>query len=136
MTKEFLNSYQSNKRLAERLKGKIEEEKMREIPVVAGKVKGSMKGFPYIERRFSVQMTEPIEAAVCLKKIQKYQSELILVETRMKKVEDFIDSILDSQIREIFTYRFLDGMTAAEVGKKVGYTHGRVSQIISKYLKD
>lgn len=109
---------------------------MREIPIVAGKVKGSMKGFPYIEQRFHIEMEEPVEAAVCLRKIQKYQSELVLVESRMSQIENFIDSILDSQIREIFTYRFLDGMTITEVGKKVGYTHGRVSQIISQYLKD
>lgn len=109
---------------------------MREIPVVTGKVKGSMEGFPYIERHFSVQMEEPVEAAVCVKRIQKYQSELVQVENKMKQIEDFIDTILDSQIKEIFIYRFLDGMTAAEVGKQVGYTHGRVSQIISEYLKD
>lgn len=35
-----------------------------------------------------------------------------------------------------FQCRYLDGMKANEVGEVVGYTKGRISQIIKKYLKD
>lgn len=51
-------------------------------------------------------------------------------------MEHFIAGIPDAGDREIFTYRFIDGMKVKEVAAAVGYTHGRVSQIISKYLKD
>ena len=42
-------------------KRKIEQLKKKDIPVVAGKVTGSSREFPYTERRFGVQMEEPVE---------------------------------------------------------------------------
>ena len=136
MNKRLLESYQANKRLIERNKKKIEEEQCKDIPEVMGKVTGSTHDFPYIKQHFSVQMNEPVEAAKVSKRITKWQQEIAQAEKEMEMVESFIAGIADVQSREIFTYRYIDGMKATEVARKVGYTHGRISQIISKSLKD
>lgn len=136
MNKRLLESYQANKRLIERNKKKIEEEQHKDIPVVMGKVKGSAHDFPYIEQRFSVQMDDPVEADRAYRRILKWQQEIERAEKEMEEVERFIAGIEEVKGREIFTYRYVDGMKAVEVAKKVGYTKGRVSQIISKLLKD
>lgn len=136
MNKRLLESYQANRRLVERNKKKIEEEQCRDIPVVMGKVTGSAQDFPYIAQRFSVQMDEPVEADRAYRRILKWQQEIAQAEKEMEEVERFIAGIDEAKGREIFTYRYVDGMKAVEVAKKVGYTHGRVSQIISKYMKD
>lgn len=136
MNKRLLESYQVNKRLIERNKKKIEEERCKDIPEVMGKVTGSAHDFPYIRQRFTVRMDEPVEAAKSSNRIEKWQQEIDRAGKEMEKVERFIAGIEDAQSREIFTYRYIDGMKAVEVARKVGYTHGRVSQIISKYLKD
>lgn len=136
MNKKLLESYQANRRLIERNKKKIEEERCKDIPEVMGKVTGSSHDFPYIKQRFSVKMNEPVEGAKSSKRIAKWQQEIVRAEKEMEMVESFIAGIEDVQGREIFTYRYIDGMKAVEVAGKVGYTKGRVSQIISKSLKD
>ncbi len=136
MNKRLLESYQANKRLIERNKKKIEEEKCKETPVVMGKVRGSSHEFPYIEQRFSVQMNDPIEVDIIHRKTLKWEQEIVKAEKEIEEVEQFIGKIKEAKEREIFTYRYIDGMKAVEVAKKVGYTTGRVSQIISKLIKD
>lgn len=135
MTRKLLESYQSNKRLIERNKKKIEDERLN-VPVVMGKVTGSSHDFPYTPQRFSVQMSEPVESEKAAKRITRWEQEIEQAEKEIDEVEQFINGIEDVRDREIFTYRYIDGLKAVQVAKKVGYSKGRISQIISKYLKD
>ena len=136
MDKKKLKAYQANKRLRERNKKKIEDEQFRDIAVVMGKVKGSSHEFPYTEQRFSVQMNEPVESDRSQKRIKMWQQEITRAEQDIDAVEQFVSGIEDVRDKEILTYRFIDGMKAVEVAKKMGYTKGRISQIISNLVKD
>lgn len=136
MTKEQLQNYKSNQRVIERNRKKIEDEKLKDIPVINGKVTGSIKEFPYIPTTFSVQMDEPVEADLSRKRIERLQREIIKAQEENEQVERYIATIEDKVTKEIFTYRFIDGMRIVDIGKKLGYTHGRVSQIVKKFLKD
>lgn len=136
MDKKALEAYIPNKRLIERNKKKIEDEQFKEIPVVKGKVTGSSHEFPYIEQRFSVDMDDPIEAERQRKNIEKLKKGIQDAEKEMEEVEKFIEGIPDAGHREIFTYRYIDNMDVQKVADAVGYTKGRISQIIKKYLKD
>lgn len=136
MKRKKLESYLVNKRVIERNKQKIEDEKYKDRPVVMGKVKGSSPDFPYIEQRFSVQMDEPVEADKINRRITEWEKEIEQAEKEIQEIEQFVSQIQDIRDREIFTYRYIDGMKVADVACMVGYTHGRISQIISKYLKD
>ena len=136
MNKKLLESYQANKRLIDRNKQKIDDEQCKDIPTVMGKVTGSLHDFPYIEQRFTVQMSEPVEANRANQRIHKWQQEIVRAEQEIREVERFIANIEDVRDREIFTYRYIDNMKVNNIAKRVGYTHGRISQIISKYMKD
>lgn len=136
MEKKILESYQANMRLIKRNAEKIEEEKQKDIPVVSGKVTGSSHDFPYTERRFTVMMYEPEEADRVSRRILKLERETAQAEKSVREVEQFIAGIENVREREIFTYRYMDNMKVREIAKKVGYTKGRISQIISKYVKD
>lgn len=135
MTKKELETYPTLKKRVEKLKSDIETLRARDISSVGGKVKGSSKDFPYVERRFSVEIEIPEERERICKQIAKREKEMEELSTRMTKIEDFIEGIEDMQPRSIFEYRYLEGMTCEEIGKELGYTHGRISQIISKYLE-
>lgn len=56
-------------------------------------------------------------------------------EKKRTEIEQFIADIPNSLDRQIFALCFLDGKTQKEVGDTVGYSRGRISQIISKYMK-
>lgn len=136
MIREELESYQINRRLVERNKEKIEKEKCREIPSITSVVKGSSNEFPYTERRFRVEAENPVEWEKSNRRIEKWQKEIEQAETAMEEVESFIASVSEVRTREILTYRYIDGLKTAEIGDKVGYSKGRISQLISKFLQD
>ena len=121
MDKKKLRQYRSLKREQKMLEDKMEKlnERAERIPMVAGTVKGSMSAFPYIETHMSVVMSEPKQA-----------DELLT------EIEEFISQIPDSNTRQIFELIYLNGMTQQEVGERLGYTKGRISQIVSENLKD
>lgn len=136
MNRKILESYQANKRMIERNKKKIEDERCKDIPAVMGKVMGSSSDFPYTGRRFTVQMDEPVEADKSIRRINRWTKEIEQASVDIEAVELFIAGIEDVRDREILTYRYIDGMKMVDVARLVGYTHGRISQIIAKYTKD
>lgn len=135
MKKEELSKYVTYKKRVEKLCGDITELEERDIETVAGKVKGSMKEYPYTERRFSVEMHMPEEEERIQQMIWKKKQEVEELEMRMRAIEDFVDEIKDVHTKSIFEYRYLEGISTEEVAKKYGYTKGRISQIVSNYLK-
>lgn len=111
-------------------------ERLDKVPVVSGKVTKSGYDFPYIEEHMTVQMEEPKAATEIKKQIRIKELRLEQVEEEKTEIERFIASIPDSRDRQIFELSFLDGKKQREVAGEVGYSRGRISQIISGYLKD
>lgn len=136
MTRKLLESYMPNKRLIERNWNKIQDEQMKEIPTVLGKVKGSSPNFPYIEQRFTVMMDEPVEADKQAERIKRLGQEIEQAEKEVDEVEQFISAIRDTRDKEVLSLRYIEGKKAIEVAGIVGYTKGRISQIVKKYIKD
>lgn len=136
MTRRLLEAYLPNKRLIERNWNKIQDEQMKEIPTVLGKVKGSSPNFPYIEQHFTVMMDEPVEADKQAERIKRLGQEIEQAEKEVDEVEQFISTIEDTRDKEVLSLRYIEGKKVKDVGKQLGYTHGRISQIISKYVKD
>lgn len=136
MTRKLLESYMPNKRLIERNRNKIQDEQMKEIPTVLGKVKGSSPNFPYIEQRFTVMMEEPVEADKQAERIKGLGQEIDQAEKEVDEVEQFISAIKDTRDKEVLSLRYIEGKKAIEVAGIVGYTKGRISQIVKKYIKD
>ena len=108
VTRKELEAYKVNERLVERNMKKIEDEKFKDIPTVYGKVRSSMNEHPYIETHMAVQMEEPVESDKRIHKLQKWEQEVSKARSDNAKIEEFIESIKDVKIREIFIYRFID----------------------------
>lgn len=136
MDKKILDNYRANKRLIARNKQKIAELEATEIPEVHGTVKGSMTEHPYLERRFPVIMSDPEETERQRKQKSRYEAEIERAGAEMEAAEQFIQGIPDVLHREILTARYVDGRKVEEIGGSIGYSKGRISQIISEILKD
>lgn len=138
MTREKLKQYRALKREIESLDKAIDKLRDRalDIPEVMGKVTASGHEFPYIEEHITVCMDEPKEAdmisrRIWIKKKRKEEAEKAALE-----IEQFIAGIPDSTDRQIFEMLYLEGKKQREAADAVGYTQGRISQKIGKYLKD
>ena len=133
MEKRQLEAYRINEQLIKRNLAKIEEEESKDIDVVYGKVKSSMAEFPYIPTHVAVQMKEPKDDK-SNRRISQWKLEIDKAERQNKEVEAFISSITDVRAREIFSLRYIEGKKVSEIAEEMGYSKGRISQIISTNL--
>lgn len=136
MDKQRLKKHKGNKERLKRLEEKIQDLCSTEAEEVLGKVRGSSKDFPYTEVRTSVLMSDPYEQEKIDKQIRKAEAERMLLKADIDEVDEYIEAIGDPEIKEIFELAFVEGKKQQEVADIVGYSRGRISQIISEYLKD
>lgn len=136
MDKQRLKKHKGNKERLKRLEEKIQDLCSTEAEEVMGKVRGSSKDFPYTEVRTSVLMADPYEQEKIDKQIRKAEAERMLLKADIDEVDEYIEAIGDTEIKEIFEMAFVEGKKQQEVADIVGYSRGRISQIISGYLKD
>ena len=136
MDKKTLKKYKPNKDRLIRIENQIQELCERESTVVMGKVTGSSADFPYTEVRTSVQMYDPYEEENIRRQIRRKEADRLRILKEQKEVEDYINGIDDPEIKEIFELAFVEGKKQQEVADIIGYSRGRISQIISEYLKD
>lgn len=134
--KRRLKKHKANKERLKRLEEKIQDLCSTEAEEVMGKVRGSSKYFPYTEVRTSVVMADPYEQEQINKQIRKAEAERMLLKAEVDEVDEYIEAIGDPEIKEIFELAFVEGKKQQEVADIVGYSRGRISQIISGYLKD
>ena len=136
--KDAFDRHQRNKREIALIDAALErlEAQLDDVAIVPGKVTKSSDDFPYIEEHVSVEMPEPMEASRIREKMaakEKRRSEIV---QEMRQVEEHIERMPEGIDKQIFEMVYLDGMTQTEAGESVGYTQGRVSQIIKCWIKD
>ena len=137
MDKLKLKKYIPNKARLKRIDARISELCETEpAGEVMGKVRGSSKDFPYTEVRTSVMIPDPDEQERINKQIRKKEEERLQVLAEIQEVEEFLDGIGDVEIKEIFELVYEKGLSQTKAGKQIGYSQGRISQIIDEYLKD
>lgn len=134
--KQRLKKHKANKERLKRLEEKIQDLCSTEAEEVMGKVRGSSKDFPYTEVRTSVVIPDPYEQEKINEQIRKKETERMLLKAEVDEVDEYIEAIVDPEIKEIFELAFVEGKKQQEVADIVGYSRGRISQIISGYLKD
>lgn len=138
MDKSILMGYQKDVKEFQIINKTLDKlnERLESVPVVCGKVSASSHSFPYIESHITVEMAEPKENDRLKRRIREKEKRRDELQCRIKSVECFIAAMPEGMDKEIFEMIFLDGMTQKEVGEVIGYTKGRISQIISSRMKD
>lgn len=138
MNKEKLKRYKKNRAEFELIESTITklQERLYDVPIVSGKVTKSGDDFPYIEEHMTVQMTEPKAAEKIKKRIREKEIRRDLLLSEIREVEEFITGMPEGIDKQIFEMVYLDGCTQKETAEAVGYSKGRISQIISQHLKD
>lgn len=113
---------------------KIGEEQLKDISV-SGKVVGSSKEFPYTEKRFSVEMDDPVEAEKSKNKIARWKQKIYKLEEETEEIEEFIEGIEDNITRRIFELYFVEDVKQLLIAKRLQLDQSRVSRRIKEYLK-
>ena len=110
-------------------------EQLSNVEIVSGKVTKSSDDFPYIEEHLTVKVSDPKKADPIKERISKKEKRKVELESAVQEVEKFISGLPEGIDKQIFEMIYLDDMTQQEAGEVLGYSKGRISQIISQNLK-
>lgn len=137
MTKEKLKRYRKLLSEVELLKRQLEKT---EPEYVEDSVNGSSPYFPYTQHKVHI---EGYDLESYKRKVARLNKRIVnkmneLVEEKDSLIE-FIYSIEDSEIRQIFIYKYIDGMVWREIANKMNYSETAIRDkhryVINK-LKD
>lgn len=110
-----------------------------EPTMVTDKVTGSSAYFPYVQRSFTL---EGIDTDEYERRVRRLQRKLIKRKEKLlqlqEEINNFIDSIEDSLVRQIITLRYVDGLNWYEVSDRIGEnsTSESVRKIAERYIKN
>lgn len=139
LTEGKLNQYRAIKDEIKLLESKIKKTQEEKNKILTDSVKGSSSRFPYIECNFNITGVDPDAENKRARKIDRLKNNLENKKTELveqeKEMYDFIYSISDSQLRQIFILRFVDGLTQREIARNVHIDQSRVSRKIESFLK-
>ena len=138
MDKETLKQYRALLREQELNNKAIDKlyDRLANVPVVAGKVVGSSCNFPYTEVRTTVQMDEPVESDEINRRLKIREDRQEKIKAAVLEIEEFIADIPDSAARQIFEMSYIEGKRQREIAETIGYSRGRIPQIINQFLED
>lgn len=108
-----------------------------EPSMVTDKVIGSSSYFPYIQRSFTLEGidTEEYERRTIRlqRKLMKRKEKLLELQ---EEVNDFINNIEDSLVRQAITLRYIDGMSWQMAAKEMGSntTADSIRMAVNRYM--
>lgn len=140
MTKENLNEIIKLKKEIKQLQEKLQELQYGDFEsIVTDKVRGSMSHHPYSARSFTLTGLEHMSEE-CIQKRnaigKKISSKYNELYNKVNDAIDYIQSIEDSEIRQIFTYKYIDGLTWEQTGEAMNYAAITVRKKHDEYLKN
>lgn len=134
MTDRELSQYRRLIREKEDLQLRIDKLYNKEIATSHSTVRGSSRSFPYTEFNFGVWVNDPKQVADRDKLISLYQDRLDRARKEALRIEKFIKDITDSELRQIFEYRYIDGLKLREIGEIMNMERSSVGKKIRNYL--
>ncbi len=134
MNKEKLKKYRKLLSEVDLLKRQLEKI---EPEYIEDSVNGSSPHFPYTQHKMHI---EGYDLESYKKKVARLNKRIInkmneLVEEKDSLIE-FIYSIEDSEIRQIFIYKYIDGMKWQEIAKKMNYSKTAIRDKHRYYIKN
>lgn len=98
-------------------------------------VKASLNHFPYTEHSLTVKGYSELSDESRQRLIDQKQLKKAELEQLRLDIEQFIDSINDSQIRRIIRLRYIKGYSWTAVAKKVGGNRDSVRKTFERFLQ-
>lgn len=106
--------------------------------MVSDKVRGSMPHYPYSARSFNLVGREQMSED-CIKKRNEIGNKIsnmyYKLNCRINKAMDYINTIEDSELRTILSYRFIDGLTEEQTAEAMEISRSTVQRKIKEWAK-
>ena len=132
-----LREYGKHKRELAAIQRRLEklQDLLGRVPIIHGKVQASLTDYPYTPAHIDVEMQEPGPASSIKDRIAELEKREAVLLEEMEKGAAYIYSLPEGLERQVLEMVYLDGMTQEAVADALGYTQGRIAQIVSKCVK-
>ena len=127
MTKRRLEQYKSLQREIAMLETRILSATS-SGDIVTDMVRGSAPEHPYTQRSIIIQGSGSPA-------VRRMTDKRRTLEMECTAVEEYIEAVDDSIMRQILTWRYLAGETIEETGRMVGYSGARIKQLLQKFFE-
>lgn len=91
-------------------------------------VRGSAKEVPYAMHNITIK-------GYTTDHVPRLKKRKTLLEKQCAAVEHFVESIEDSTMRQLFTWRFIEGKGIAETSRLVGYSERQARRIMNNFFE-
>ena len=102
------------------------------LPMTIDSVTGSDSEFPYTKHKITIRGIDTSKLEKMNMRLVKKVAELV---KEMDKLNTYIDSIVDSEIRQIMIMRYRNGCTWRQIGFKLGYDQSTVRKKHDIFIK-
>ena len=128
MTKEQLEQYTSIKEEIKELEAELDKRKS----PVSDIVTGSMEDYPYTQQYYYTGIIERYIFSRFKTNLQKIQ-----LERQRAEIENFLDSVQDSNIRRIIRLKYIKGKTWPQIARKMDkhISGDSVRKIVERFLE-
>ena len=103
-------------------------------------VRGSNPEFPYQPKSFHNQGYNIRYDERRRERVRKLKDKLERQKAEAERcrleVQEWVAAIPDTTARLIFTYKYVDGLTHRQIGRKLHLDHSRIGRKIDEYLKN
>lgn len=109
---------------------KIEDltEKKKKLPKAVDMVKGSQKSFPYMKRSIEICGTDWESG-------KEIEEEIEELRQQCECVEAYIDGIESEKTQNVMRWRFLEGMSWKEIGRRIDKSESAAQKRAERALK-
>ena len=91
-------------------------------------VRGSAKELPYAMHNITIKGY----TTQCVPRLVKRRAALVV---ECAAVEQFVEAIEDSMMRQLFTWRYINGKSLAETAQRVGYSERQTKRLIKNFFE-
>ncbi len=138
MLKEILKIKKEVKRLQCKL-SELEYGTGDDKTIVSDKVRGSMSQFPFSAQSFNLMGREQMSKECIEKRNEiavKIRNDYYTLNCKINDAIDYINTIKDSEIRTILSYKYIDGLTEEQTAVAMGITDRTVRRKIRKWANE
>jgi thiamine biosynthesis lipoprotein ApbE len=108
------------------------QEELNNLPFVPASVKGSMVEFPYIETTFKVSGIDEKKGKQVKEKLDRVLDE---IQDQILSMEEWLESVEDSEIRTILRMKYRNGMKDKEIAADLGYTRQAIGAKLKRFFE-
>jgi ERCC4-type nuclease len=134
MDKSILIQYNDIQAEIRDLEKRIEKEKKKDKKIEHDMVRGSSDSFPYTQHNFNIEGVSYKNSPMVIQykaSLKKFKIKLI---EKINDVEEYIQALEDSRIRQILRYKYIDNLNWIQIGHNMKATADSIRMEYNRFF--